>query len=173
MKDSEMSRSAQNFEDPAPNPEAVARGKRLEIAVRDAGGRAKIRRLSGVPESTILGYEKGGEIKLSNAIALAAATGVRLEWLATGEGPRARDEVHDPTPAQPTAPPERPRRLSDTVNLDQLMRAYRAAREAASSEQQLLEMTLMLYDLIAAREASSPSSTTNGDHVISQTVKTS
>lgn len=43
--------------------------------------------ISGVAFGTLNAYLAGGEMKMSNAAALAQATGVRLEWLATGQGP--------------------------------------------------------------------------------------
>jgi len=55
--------------------------------VRSAGGNIEIARKTGIARTTIDGYLAGGEMKFSNALSLAAATGVRLEWLATGEGP--------------------------------------------------------------------------------------
>lgn len=155
-KTTENSRSPGDFGDPAPNPEALARGKRLEEAVKDAGGRAKVRRLSGVAESTILGYEKGGEIKLGNAIALSDATGVRLEWLATGRGAKREGE------AAPRAKPG-PLRLFGSVDLDQLATALRAAKAAAGDDERLLLHSLVLiYDAISERkEATSSSPTTS------------
>lgn len=57
------------------------------MAVAEAGGRKPVAERAGVPFGTLVGYLEGGEMKLSNAEALADATGVRLEWLASGRGP--------------------------------------------------------------------------------------
>ena len=84
------------------------RAERLRHAIRAAGGNTSVATRSGVPKSTIDGYLQGGELKLSNAIALAQATGVRLEWLATGEGPMR-------APASPA--PDDPRTAEDVQAL--------------------------------------------------------
>ncbi len=67
------------------------RAERLREAVQAAGGTAEVAKLTGIPQSTLSGYLTGGEMKLSNTTAIAAATGVRLEWLATGAGPMLPD----------------------------------------------------------------------------------
>ena len=61
-------------------------GWRLKDAVQRAGGPTAVAAMSGVPLSTLNGYLAGGEIKLSNLVRLAQATGVGVEWLATGAG---------------------------------------------------------------------------------------
>ncbi|MFN8992818.1 MAG: helix-turn-helix domain-containing protein, partial [Pseudomonadota bacterium] len=60
---------------------------RLREAIKIIGSARDAARLAGLPYGTLQNYIQGGELKLSNAIALARVTGVRLEWLATGEGP--------------------------------------------------------------------------------------
>jgi phage repressor protein C with HTH and peptisase S24 domain len=67
------------------------------VAVHGAGGRAAVAARSGVSYGTLGDYLSGGEMKLSNADALARATGVRLEWLATGEGPMRAGEAEAPS----------------------------------------------------------------------------
>ncbi|MEI6161368.1 MAG: S24 family peptidase, partial [Roseococcus sp.] len=67
------------------------RAERLREAVQAAGGTAEVAKLTGIPQSTLSGYLTGGEMKLSNSTAIAAATGVRLEWLASGTGPMRAD----------------------------------------------------------------------------------
>lgn len=67
------------------------RAARLREAVQAAGGTAEVAKLTGIPQSTLSGYLTGGEMKLSNSTAIAEATGVRLEWLATGSGPMRAD----------------------------------------------------------------------------------
>ena len=63
------------------------RAMRVRQVVKILGGNREAVRKTGVPLSTLGGYLAGGEIKLSNAVGLAHAAGVRLEWLATGQGP--------------------------------------------------------------------------------------
>ncbi len=60
---------------------------RLREAIKMVGSARDAARLAGLPYGTLQGYIRGGELKLSNAASLARVTGVRLEWLATGEGP--------------------------------------------------------------------------------------
>ena len=67
--------------------EAKNRVSRLREAVRSTGGNQVVAEKSGVKLGTLAGYLAGGEMKLSNAIILARTCGVRLEWLATGNGP--------------------------------------------------------------------------------------
>jgi phage repressor protein C with HTH and peptisase S24 domain len=78
------------------------RRERLRKAVRRGGGRAVVAEVSGVSYGTLGDYLAGGEMKLSNAQALARATGVRLEWLATGEGPMRAGETLEAPPAPGT-----------------------------------------------------------------------
>lgn len=75
------------------------RGERLRRAVRASGGNEAVAARAGVPLSTLGTYIAGGEWKLSRALALAAACGVSLDWLATGRGAMAGDA--DGGPAAP------------------------------------------------------------------------
>ncbi|MBW6399955.1 helix-turn-helix domain containing protein [Roseomonas sp. HJA6] len=128
-----------------------ARGARVKMAVARVGGAEDLAKLANVPYGTITNYTGGGEMKLSNAVAIADATGVRLEWLATGEGAmlraapdapqseaqpvsgkrarlqasaRARKGVAEPSPAREDATSLG---LTWSVNLDRLARAYEMA----------------------------------------------
>jgi phage repressor protein C with HTH and peptisase S24 domain len=62
--------------------------ERLREAVRSAGGTKAVASISRIPLTTLQGYLSGGEMKLTNVLALAKATGVSVEWLATGRGSR-------------------------------------------------------------------------------------
>ena len=73
------------------NSDTNIRSERLRAAIRRAGGNAAVAARSGIPKTTLDGYLRGGEMKLSNVVSLAQATGVRLAWLATGEGPMRPD----------------------------------------------------------------------------------
>lgn len=72
-------------------PESPA--ERLRRAVRGVGTVKQVAKMSGVAFGTLNAYLAGGEMKMSNAAALAQATGVRLEWLATGAGPMHEAEA--------------------------------------------------------------------------------
>lgn len=62
-------------------------------------------RRSGMPLGTLSRYQSGREMKASALIALAQATGVSLEWLATGRGPmRAGDAATEGTTPAADAP---------------------------------------------------------------------
>lgn len=118
----------------------------------------------------------GGEMKLSNAVALAQAAGVRLEWLATGEGPEQHSEASPaPAPSAPSDVAERPafpglseERATSTpndlgltwqVNPDRLARAYERALKGIAilpghkpDPRRLMQVTLLLYDEMTEAE---------------------
>jgi hypothetical protein len=62
--------------------------ERLRDAVRGAGGVRLVAALSGVKGRTLTRYLSGSQMKHGAASALAQVTGVRLEWLLNGTGPR-------------------------------------------------------------------------------------
>lgn len=62
------------------------RGERLKQAVRSVGPAKLVAEKAGIPLGTLNAYLAGREMKLSNAAALALATNVSMEWLATGRG---------------------------------------------------------------------------------------
>lgn len=76
-----------DFRVPDGNSEAAERSRRLNQAVKEAGGRAKIARLAGVQLGTLNRYLAGRDIGTAFLVPLADATGVRLEWLVSGRGP--------------------------------------------------------------------------------------
>jgi hypothetical protein len=121
------------------------RAERVREVVRLAGGKTAISTRTGIPKTTLDGYLKGGEMKLSNAAALARAAGVCLEWLATGAGPMR--------PGDSPAPPAEPPRAQDVLDLDDLATSYEAALNAfvqrgvaRPDARKLLALTLALYD---------------------------
>jgi len=71
---------------------AAERSQRAHLAAERAGGMASLARKSGVPHTTIHRVLNGGEMKAGVLVAIAAAAGVRLEWLATGTGPMHASE---------------------------------------------------------------------------------
>lgn len=64
-----------------------ATGERLKQAVRATGAAKQVAERAGVPLGTLNAYLAGREMKFSNAAALAAATNISMDWLATGRGP--------------------------------------------------------------------------------------
>lgn len=137
--------------------------ERLRKMVRMGGGRARISEMSGVPMSTLDVYLRTGGMKFQNAVALARAGGVRLEWLATGHGRMSVDEVDDPldppTGDEPASEDDgadatraRPT-LFSMIDADRLGLAYVAAlkalREAGHSApdpRRVMQVTVLLYD---------------------------
>jgi hypothetical protein len=97
------------------NSELGEVSRRLHDAVKAAGGASLVSQKSGVPKSTLHTYVNGQDMKLSNAIALAAACGVTIEWLITGRNPG------DPVPA--AAQRLAPQALMATINTDRLATA--------------------------------------------------
>ena len=66
--------------------EEAARGERLQEAVLKGGGRKIVVQKSGIPNSTMTEYLKGKGWKLAPLAKIAEATGVTIDWLATGRG---------------------------------------------------------------------------------------
>lgn len=90
----------ENWDTIAPLPEAKWGGEadpsvsRLRAAVDAAGGPGGIAARSGVSVRSLHHYLSGrSPMKLPVALAIARAAGVRLEWLATGEGPMRAPET--------------------------------------------------------------------------------
>jgi len=75
-------------------------------------------------------------------IQLAEATGVPLEWLATGSGP-----MRPGPPSPPPAAPAEPFRLFGNVKIDRLVDAYEGALASAHGDRRLtMHLTVVLYD---------------------------
>jgi hypothetical protein len=163
--------SASDFGDPAGKSEADARGERLKDAVRAAGGPSTVIAKTGISESTLGNYQKGGEMKLSSAIALAQATGVRLVWLATGIGPRT-DAGAEQAATPPAKPPAPSPLLSDRVDMEKLVPAYRAALQVEKEPEAVMRLTLRFHDVLAAQEETAARATTADNPQRPETVKT-
>lgn len=132
-------------------PGTAARAARLKEAIRLVGNARDLTRLSGVAYGTVQNYAQGGEMKLSNAAAIARATGVRLEWLATGDGPMRDEAAH----SSPT--PSRPRTLFSQINADVLGDAYATAIKALRSHghanpepRRVMQVTVLIYDQLTS-----------------------
>ena len=141
--------------------------ERLKEAVAGAGGLKAVAEKSGVPISTLGGYTRGGEMKLSNLRQLADATGVTVEWLATGRGPMRPGEAppgQQPEAEKPqeTAPPG-PLYLFPNANMDRLAAAYAAARGLLAQRGihtpdplDLVRIMCALYDQLTHAEEKDP-----------------
>lgn len=68
-------------------------GERVRLIGSKSGGLAALARLAGVPLSTLQRLAAGQEMKVDVMVRLARASGVRLEWLATGTGPMQSAEA--------------------------------------------------------------------------------
>lgn len=78
-------------------------GKRLKLARKNAGlTQAGLKKITGIPQSTISSAEIGGSGS-SDTPVFAAALSVNALWLATGEGPM--EPVKAQTAAQPVSQP--------------------------------------------------------------------
>ncbi|MBX9594204.1 MAG: helix-turn-helix domain-containing protein [Roseomonas sp.] len=128
--------------------------ERLREAVRLGGGPKAISGKAGIPTTTLQGYLTGGEMKLSNAIALAEACGVRLEWLATGAGPMREGGAAAPPPPRVESLPAGPVLLFGKVRIDRLVRAYEGALATTGGQDKRLTMhlTIVLHDQLAEAE---------------------
>ena len=146
---SEIDQPSSDFEVRASNLERENRATRLREAARKAGGNKEVARRSGVPLGTLNAYIAGGEMKLANAVALARACGVSLEWLAT-------DMESAPAPAPPVRKTEDASvRLFSIVNVDKLAGAMEAVADqfrrnhARPTMHQLAQGAILLYDLMS------------------------
>jgi hypothetical protein len=66
---------------------------RIVQALKDGPAASKLAAETRMPLSTLLRIQAGMEPRLSQAMKIAEGLGVRLHWLATGEGPMRRDAV--------------------------------------------------------------------------------
>jgi DNA-binding phage protein len=112
--------------------EPETRANRLRQAVRAAGGNQIVAERAGIPLSTLGSYLAGGEQKLSNTITLAEATGVRLEWLATGRGPMKTADFPDVEHHLDTGAADRPWVAAARPALERLRQAINDAGGAAA-----------------------------------------
>jgi hypothetical protein len=131
---------------------------RLREAIEGTGGRQAVSQRSGVPVGTIANYLRGGEMKLSNTIALARATGVRLEWLVLGTGPMHENSMESGAMETGAELPATPAPgLFASVNMDILAAAYAAALAALQANghttpepRRIVQVMALLYDQMAA-----------------------
>lgn len=136
-------------------PGTRERALRLKEAVRQAGGPLAVAQASGIPKGTIFSYQRGRDMKVGGLVRLAEATGVRLEWLATGQGPMRPGEAPSAPAAPPTppapAPAAEPFRVFGKVKIDRLEQAWNAAVAGAQGNKRLaLHLMLVLYDELSA-----------------------
>ncbi|MBW6399523.1 helix-turn-helix domain containing protein [Roseomonas sp. HJA6] len=160
-----------------------SRVARLEALWKRLGSRRKLAIMSGIPQSTLNGYLKGGALPIEGAVALARASGVRLNWLATGEEPML---VTDPAPAVLQPAPDQRHSAFRTilgaaepgpadhasggggiawqVNPERLARAYEAASRQligpSVTPTLLMRIALVIYDHLTEIEAGPKSSPT-------------
>jgi len=74
---------------------------RLDQAIAQSGGPSAVARRAEMYLGTLNRYRAGRELPSSALVSLARATGVRLEWLATGEGPMQGEAAPILAPATP------------------------------------------------------------------------
>lgn len=151
-----------------PDPTDAERALRLRDAVRAAGGNKAVAARVPMPVSTLNRYIAGRDMKASALVSLAQATGVRLEWLATGEGPmrpaEAGGDTGQPSRQQlgtPAAAPREP--LFSQINADRLADAYVAALQALAARghtnpepRRVMQVTILLYDELTEAEEDAP-----------------
>jgi phage repressor protein C with HTH and peptisase S24 domain len=123
-------------DDTVPNEKSVdpKLAERLRIAVARVGNASAASRLSGVPVSTLNNYLAGRDMKRGPMVALADATNVSLEWLATGRGEMVAGAAAAPT-AQPIANPALGSSFVLIPRYD--VRASAGAGQAVEQEQQV------------------------------------
>lgn len=137
----------------APEPGTAERSERLREAVKAAGGATALaRRGLSMHVGTLNRYLAGREMKAGAMIALAEATGVRLEWLATGAGPMREGEAAQQLAAPAVdSSPAGPFRLFGRVSIDRLVQAYEGALATTRGQDKRLTMhlTVVLHDQLA------------------------
>ncbi len=141
--------------DPGRNRSAAEAAERLETAITAAGGPSAVSRRAGIPLASLNRVRGGQDMKVSVLTALARATGVRLEWLATGAGPM-RQPAQESIPSPPATAPE-PRSFTPP-NVEHLAEAIRRAgrlyeeKNRTPSPRIYAQILLLLCDEIAAAE---------------------
>lgn len=142
-------------------PGSAELASRLKAAVKESGGNNLVAQRSGVPLSTLNSYLRGVEMKVGALVRLAAATGVRLEWLATGTGPMRAGEGLMRVGAQLGEPPQEAGSLGGAwqANPDRLGRAYQQAVESLvllpgqrPDPRRVMQITMLLYDHLTEAE---------------------
>lgn len=114
--------AAEEFD--ASNSSVAYRSERLRSAVRDGGGASAVAKRGQIPLGTLNNYLAGRDMKAEGLVAIARATGVRLEWLATGEGPMKAGEAET---------------ASGTVAVARYDARATAGRRALSSEARIID----------------------------------
>jgi DNA-binding phage protein len=67
---------------------------RMNVALEQAGGVAALSRKSGLSDGVIQKYRKGdSDPSRSRLVAISRASGLAVQWLATGEGPMRQGAV--------------------------------------------------------------------------------
>ncbi|WP_431281622.1 helix-turn-helix domain-containing protein [Humitalea sp. 24SJ18S-53] len=135
------------------NSEVPGLADRLRTAVSDAGKQADIATAAGISLGTLKNYLRGSEPKLGTLLTLAKVTKVRLEWLATGEGP-----MHQGDPvAPPASPHEGEVKMFQSLNMDTLADAFETARQGLlqrglinPNPRRIMQITSILYDEMRA-----------------------
>jgi len=130
--------------------EAMAR--RVKKAIKSVGTAQTVAGRSGIPKGTLNGYATGRAMSFENAIAFAKATGVSLEWLATGEGPMRPGEAQETNVSEGFS-------LRQHGNMEALAAAYMGAvstlAQAGRDTQHapsIARMMALIYDDIIANE---------------------
>ena len=142
--------------DPAENRSTDSVAARLRLAIGGYGGVTGASKRSGVPMRNLTRFLKGQDIKSADLVALADATGVRIEWLATGRGPM-RADTQESIPPTPAPAPERGRTFTP-LNVDHLAEAIRRAERLYQDQNRVpspriyAQILLLLCDEIAAAE---------------------
>ncbi|MGS1014070.1 helix-turn-helix domain-containing protein [Rhodanobacter sp. UC4450_H17] len=108
--------------------------------------RAEAARVAGMSTDQLARYEKGGTPSFRPLVKLAAAKGVRLEWLATGDGEMYAQEVRE-APAQWSTD-----EASQSVRLDELTMALQLAADALGEKElppaKHAELVSLIYELL-------------------------
>jgi hypothetical protein len=146
-----------NFQVPDEKLELVRRSERLREAVNAAGGPLAVAKSSGIPISTLQGYLRGGDMKVSNLAALATACSVNIAWLVAGHRPKAdlqHASVASVALAETKPAVSRPFKAFATIKVDQLAEAYVEAKvkfaegDGDPTPRELMQVTLLIYDQI-------------------------
>ena len=78
-------------QDPSQAADQAAFRARIEELVREIGSEREVEQRAGFAPGTIGHYRRKADPTRQRLVRLAKGAGVRLEWLATGEGPKTAD----------------------------------------------------------------------------------
>ena len=134
------------------NSVAEGRVQRIREASRRAGGHSTLAAKSGLSLSTLNRYLSGGELKVGSLVAIADASGLSMEWLATGRGEMVAASPELPVPATEAQP------LFASLDMSRMAKAIEMAqdafkkREPSPDYRRQAQVFALIYDFLGTQK---------------------